>query len=104
MPKAPKINYIDRHIGALVQRTRLSRNLGQAQLAEALNITLAQLQDHERGARRIEAPLLSALCKIFQVHPSFFFDDLRVKRSDAKPAVFPNRAELKIVSGKAKLD
>ncbi len=74
----PTTNFIDKHVGMRVRRVRMFREISQAHLAYSLSISLHQLQKYEGGFQRIDAVKLLEICRIFQVRPAFFFDDLRL--------------------------
>ncbi len=73
---AKSTNSIDKHIGMRVRRTRLFRDMSQAQLAAGLRVSLHQIKKYEGGFERIGGGVLLEICRIFEVRPSFFFSEL----------------------------
>ena len=84
---AKSTNSIDKHIGMRVRRTRLFRDMSQAQLAGALGVSLHQVKKYEGGFERIGACELLDICRIFQVRPSFFFAEMAFNGPAGEPAV-----------------
>lgn len=68
-------NPIDVLVGSRVKMRRLMLGLAQSDLGDRLGITFQQIQKYEKGTNRISASRLMAISKIFDVAPSFFFED-----------------------------
>lgn len=78
---------VDVHVGA---RLRLRRNLmgmSQEQLGKACGLTFQQIQKYERGTNRMGSSRLYQFAKLLDVPVSYFFDDVRMERSNVHPAV-----------------
>ena len=54
---------VDALLGALIARYRPERDLDQAQLAQRLGLTVAQLAAYEAGTARLPASVLHALAQ-----------------------------------------
>jgi transcriptional regulator with XRE-family HTH domain len=67
-------NPIDRHVGSRVRMRRLTMDMTQTHLADALGITFQQVQKYEKGSNRISASRLQHMCNILQVPVAFFFE------------------------------
>lgn len=67
---------VDRLVGARVRRRRSEIRLSQEKLAEAIGISLQQLQKYENGANRIGASRLYAIATVLDVPIGYFFTDL----------------------------
>jgi transcriptional regulator with XRE-family HTH domain len=66
-------NPIDEHFGARIRIRRIMLHLSQRTLANALGISLQQVQQYEEGADRICASELCAIAEALDVPPEFFF-------------------------------
>jgi transcriptional regulator with XRE-family HTH domain len=71
-PKAP--TEIDQLVGRRVREQRLQMGLSQAKLAQALGITVPQLQKYERGLNRIGASRLHQIAGLLEVPVGSFFE------------------------------
>ena len=68
-------NLIDKRIGDRVRSRRISLDMSQQTLAQALATTIQQVQNWEAGVSRIGAARLVELSSILEVSPIFFFAD-----------------------------
>ena len=66
-------NPLDVAIGAKLKRLRIARNMSQELLAEAMNVTTAEIDAFEHGRTRVGPSALSQATKIFEVPVSTFF-------------------------------
>ena len=75
-PSFPKrrAGAVDAHVGSLVRLRRLTINMSQMALAEALGITFQQVQKYENGTNRISASRLQDIARILAVPVSLFFE------------------------------
>ncbi len=71
-PKAP--TEIDQLVGRRVREQRKRVGLSQAKLAQALGITVAQLQKYEQGSNRIGASRLHQIAGLLEVPVGSFFE------------------------------
>jgi transcriptional regulator with XRE-family HTH domain len=71
-----KPNPIDVHVGARIRQRRKMLALSQEGLGDALEVAFQQIQKYERGANRVGASRLYALCRFFEVSPNYFFEGL----------------------------
>ena len=76
---------VDRHVGSRIRMRRLMLGLGQAKLADQLELTFQQVQKYEKGSNRIGAGRLHQLSHILDVPVSFFFEGA------PKPTGLPSR-------------
>ncbi|MDA0781160.1 MAG: helix-turn-helix transcriptional regulator [Rickettsiales bacterium] len=75
------LNDIDKYIG---KRLRLSRNsigMTQQELAEKIGVTFQQLQKYETGLNRVGGSRLYQICKILNVDPNYFFEEILLKKN-----------------------
>ncbi len=72
-PIRSRIDPIDPHVGQRVRRLRREREISQLVLADALNITVEQLQRYERGASRLTAAMLFRIARELCVRADDFF-------------------------------
>lgn len=62
--KKPRVNaIIDKYIGFRIREGRLSLNMTQEQLANALGVSFQQVQNYEKGVNGISAVRLFDTCK-----------------------------------------
>ncbi len=71
-PKDP--NEIDRLVGGRVRERRMRLVLSQEALAEALGVTVPQVQKYEKGVNRIGAGRLHRIAELLGVPISYFFE------------------------------
>ena len=76
-------NPIDEHLGARIRMRRIMLHLSQRTLADALGMSLQQVQKYENGADRIGASELCAIAEALDVAPEFFFADVPRTRRGA---------------------
>lgn len=69
---------IDAHVGSRVRLRRITLNISQEQLGEALGLTFQQIQKYEKGQNRIGAGRLYKISHILSVPVEFFYEGLPV--------------------------
>lgn len=69
-------NKIDQLVGARTRLIRIDRGLSQQAVASAVGVTFQQIQKYEKGANRISASTLVALCRLFKANITDFFVDV----------------------------
>nr|WP_272913340.1 helix-turn-helix transcriptional regulator [Methylobacterium sp. SyP6R] len=69
--KAPTAT--DRLVGTRIRQRRIAIGMSQETLAEALGISITQVQKYERGADRIGAARLYEVTTILKTYLMFFF-------------------------------
>jgi transcriptional regulator with XRE-family HTH domain len=67
-------NPIDKHVGSRLRMRRLTLDMSQTDIADALGLTFQQVQKYEKGSNRISASRLQHLSQILQVPVPFFFE------------------------------
>ena len=88
---------VDAHVGT---RLRLRRGLmgwSQERLGLAIGLTFQQIQKYEKGTNRISCSRLYEFARLFDVPPSYFFEDLPtgdlpLPGGDTARAPVPDRA------------
>jgi transcriptional regulator with XRE-family HTH domain len=70
-------NQIDVHIGARIEMRRVSLGLTREAMAQALNVTVLQVEAFETGAVRVSAGRLFELADLFDVKVAYFFENER---------------------------
>ena len=83
-------NDVDKHVGARVLMRRLSLEMSQSKLAEALDVSYQQVQKYEKGANRIGASRLQLLARALEVSPAYFFDGAPSIDESAARSIEPN--------------
>ena len=76
MIKTAIITPEDKLVGKAVKRHRTERKVSQTKLAEALNLSTAQIQKYENGSSRVSATTLRRIAWILDVDMAEFFADL----------------------------
>ena len=66
---------IDAKVGARVQMRRLTLEMSQTKVGEALDISYQQVQKYENGTNRISASSLQQLANLLDVTPGYFLAD-----------------------------
>jgi transcriptional regulator with XRE-family HTH domain len=64
----------DVEVGRRIRARRLECWLSQQELAQGLGVSFQQVQKYEKGANRISAGRLLAICNLLQVPITFFYD------------------------------
>ncbi|NLM22448.1 MAG: helix-turn-helix transcriptional regulator [Peptococcaceae bacterium] len=64
-----------KQIKSKMKSLRRQNKLTQLELAKKLNITVQHYQQIETGTTPPNLKILSKLCAIFDVHPSYFFEE-----------------------------
>lgn len=80
MPREPKPNPADTHIGNKLRALRMERKLSQETLGAQLGVSFQQIQKYEKGVNRIGAGRLSDIAKFFKVPESYFFEGVGARR------------------------
>jgi transcriptional regulator with XRE-family HTH domain len=76
-------NPVDIHVGGRIRMRRQVMGLSQKALAEAVDLPVQALQDHERGGGRVDSARLFALIRVLQVPVDYFFADLPEPNQDS---------------------
>jgi transcriptional regulator with XRE-family HTH domain len=79
----------DVEVGRRIRARRLECWLSQQELAQGLGVSFQQVQKYEKGANRISAGRLLAICNLLQVPITFFYDSAASPQSGetrAKPS------------------
>jgi transcriptional regulator with XRE-family HTH domain len=78
-------NGIDLAIGARIRRQRKTLRMSISDLSKNIGVSEFEIAQFENGNRRLSAPILVRLCKIFGVGIAYFFDsfELDVKNETA---------------------
>ena len=71
--KTAKSKSIDEYVGSRMRAGRLSLNMSQEVLAQALGISFQQIQHYEKGINGVSAVRLFDICKILNVSLSSMF-------------------------------
>lgn len=67
---------LNKVVGNRLKDRRVMLGLNQAELGKRLNISGQQIHKYEAGIDQLSAPKIYELCSIFQIPPSYFFDDV----------------------------
>ncbi|MCF8482174.1 MAG: helix-turn-helix domain-containing protein [Rhodospirillum sp.] len=73
---------VDRHVGHRIQARRKTCGLTQSQLADALGISMQQVQKYETAFNRISASRLYEISQVLAVPVGFFFEGLPPEPGD----------------------
>ena len=83
-----RIDHIDCYVASKIKMRRLLLNLSQEVLANALGVSIQQIQKYEKGTNRISSANLYRIGKVLDVPMSYFFaeveENLPVNASAAK--------------------
>ena len=72
----PRVQDMDRHVGARLRERRIMLGLTQQQLAELIGCTYQQAHKYEKGINRIAAGRLHVIARVLGVEPGYFFEGL----------------------------
>jgi transcriptional regulator with XRE-family HTH domain len=67
-------NQVDAHIGARIEMRRTVLGLTRDAMAQALDVTVRQVEAFETGAARVPASALFELADLFDVKVAYFFE------------------------------
>lgn len=71
----------DVEVARRIRARRLECWLSQQELARGLGVSFQQVQKYEKGANRVSAGRLLAICNLLQVPITFFYDSAAPPRS-----------------------
>ena len=69
-------HFVDVEIGHRVREARLSHNLTQTDLGNAIGVSFQQIQKYEKGTNRISGSRLWMIGNVFKVPVVYFFEGL----------------------------
>lgn len=81
-------NFIDEHIGRRIRLRRLSTNISQQKLGDAIGVSFQQIQKYECGRDRIGAGRLQAIADALDVPITYFYQE----KSSASPSLVQEEA------------
>lgn len=70
-----RIEAIDRHIGTRIRMARVSRGMTMGTLAEAIGVSVPQVEKYERADNTVAPARLHAIARALNVAPGWFFDE-----------------------------
>jgi transcriptional regulator with XRE-family HTH domain len=76
LPRQPRAQDIDRHIGARVRQQRVMNGLTQQALADLIGVTYQQAHKYENGSNRIAAGRLYTIAQVLGVEVGYFSEGL----------------------------
>ncbi len=74
----------DRHVGQRVRGRRKGLGMNQEALADALGLTVQQVQKYELGTNRVSASKLYEMARVLHVPVAYFFEGLDDPASGAQ--------------------
>jgi transcriptional regulator with XRE-family HTH domain len=77
LPRQPRAQDIDRHIGGRLRQRRITNGLTQQGLADLIGVTSHQAYKYENGLNRIAAGRLYMIAQVLGVDVGYFFEDLQ---------------------------
>ena len=77
LPRQPRAQDIDRHIGARLRQRRVMNGLTQQGLADLIGVTYQQAHKYENGVNRIAAGRLYTIAQVLGVEVGYFFEGLQ---------------------------
>jgi transcriptional regulator with XRE-family HTH domain len=83
LPRQPRAQDIDRHIGARLRQRRVMNGLTQQGLADLIGVTYQQAHKYEHGVNRIAAGRLYTIAQVLDVEVGYFFEGLQSAPSSA---------------------
>jgi transcriptional regulator with XRE-family HTH domain len=69
---------INRHVGGRLRDLRENDGMDGARLAAKLQATTEEISGYEQGSIQISSDTLLRLCRVFNVDPSYFFNEFDV--------------------------
>ena len=77
LPRQPRAQDIDRHIGARLRQRRVMNGLTQQGLADLIGVTYQQAHKYENGVNRIAAGRLYTIAQVLGVEVGYFYEGLQ---------------------------
>jgi transcriptional regulator with XRE-family HTH domain len=77
LPRQPRAQDIDRHIGGRLRQRRVMNGLTQQGLADLIGVTYQQAHKYENGVNRIAAGRLYTIAQVLGVDVGYFFEGLQ---------------------------
>ena len=77
LPRQPRAQDIDRHIGGRLRQRRVMNGLTQQGLADLIGVTYQQDHKYENGVNRIAAGRLYTIAQVLGVDVGYFFEGLQ---------------------------
>lgn len=87
-------NPIDVHVGTVLKQMRISKNLSQEQLGEAVGLSFQQIQKYEHGMNRIGASRLYDISCVLNVPINAFFAGINEQTADQSPRFLAHAPEI----------
>jgi transcriptional regulator with XRE-family HTH domain len=78
-------------VGGRLRLRRILLGLTQEKLAEAVGLTFQQIQKYEKGLNRIGAGRLYQFCRVLDVPPAYFYNDMPPAMEDPQGPVNAER-------------
>lgn len=78
-------NLVDGHIGARIELRRVALGLTREALAQAMNVTVQQVEAFEAGRARVSASALFDVADLFDVKVGYFFEFQTFEGQGAPP-------------------
>jgi transcriptional regulator with XRE-family HTH domain len=85
---------IDAHVGRQLKARRLHLKLKQADVAEALQVSIQQVHKYETAKNGLPAVKLLMLARALGVEPAYFFDGLQAEQAAPRAPVRPRASAL----------
>jgi transcriptional regulator with XRE-family HTH domain len=77
LPRQPRAQDIDRHIGGRLRQGRVMNGLTQQGLADLIGVTYQQAHKYENGVSRIAAGRLYTIAQVLGVDVGYFFEGMQ---------------------------
>lgn len=77
-------NDVDRLVSKCLKKRRIMLGLSQADLSEAVNVSIQQIQKYEKATNRISSGKLFKFAEFLKVPITYFYDDHSDKNSFAE--------------------
>ncbi len=68
----------DINAGRIIAMLRMRMGLSQQDLGKKLGVTFQQIQKYECGENRLTAARLNDICRVFEISPAAFYDNVNL--------------------------
>jgi transcriptional regulator with XRE-family HTH domain len=72
-PEEDRSELVNRVVGSQLRKRRIMLGMSEQVLAEKLYLTRSNIQEYERGEKRLDVTLMTEICKILDVSPAFMY-------------------------------
>lgn len=97
----PRVDHVDKHVSQRLRDRRILLGLSQQSLADAVGVSVQQVQKYERATNRISSGKLHHFAKFLDIEIGYFYDGLDDK---TPPHIFTENVSGITIDGASERD